>query len=342
MNFALIENFHQKWRDILVIGKTIERDNKKYHIVGMTLADEAELYIIEPYIESENSSKPKKSTRSLRGRLREQEQKEYSYLHCRDFYFGDERLQVQGGQGGSLEFSTEDYGLIQVFFDMMSAGWTIPEWLKDADWNSLQLVTLKIADIEKLPAYSPKMPITIKHRPDPVCHILEKTVTLQVGKSRSFSFIDNYGDKVWCHINNVTLIDVWKDAEEQLRTVEQSGRFSPEQLQQAKKHTYDALEQNCLKGMCYVGVEYECSKELNLVFYSKQYLNSKPETHRGSSTFFLMRLKPDKEIGTHNLPLRGFVIATPVSPDTVTVPAELFQYFEKAVEWTETIPGTSK
>ena len=50
MNFALIENFHKKWRDILVIGKTIERDNKKYHIVGMTLADEAELYIIEPYI----------------------------------------------------------------------------------------------------------------------------------------------------------------------------------------------------------------------------------------------------------------------------------------------------
>ena len=342
MNFALLEDLHQKWRDILVIGKTIERDNKKYHIVGMTLADEAKLYIIEPYTESGNSNKPRKGVYSLRRTLREQEQKEYSYLHCRDFYFGDERLQVQGGQGGTLEFSTEDYGLIQVFFDMMSAGWTIPEWLRDADWSTLQLVTLKIADIEKLPEYSPKMPITIKHRPNPVCHILEKTVTLQVGKSRSFSFIDNYGDKVWCYINNVTLMDVWKDAEEQIKTAELSDRFSPEQLQQAKKYTYDALEQNCPKGMCYVGVEYECSKELNLVFYSKQYLNSKPETLRGSSTFFLMRLKLDKETGTHNLPLKGCVIATPVSPDTVTVPVELFQYFEKAVEWTETIPGISK
>lgn len=337
MNFAFLEDFHKKWRDILVIGKTIERDNQKYHIIGMTLADEAELYIIEPYMESDNSHKPKKGARSLRRTLREQEQREYSYLHCSDFYFGDERLQVQGGQGGSLEFSTEDYGLIQVFFDMMSAGWVIPEWLKDADWNSLQLVTLKIADMEKLPAYSPEMPIAIKHRPDPVCHILEKTVTLQVGKSRSFSFIDNYGDKVWCYINNVTLMDVWKDTEEQIKTVERSDGFSPEQLQQVKKHTYDALEQNCPKGMCYVGVEYECSKELNLVFYSKQYLNSKPETHRGSASFLLVRLKPDKETGTHNLPLRGFVIATPVSPDTVTVPAELFQYYERAVEWTETI-----
>ena len=36
-----------------MIGKTIERDGKKYHIVGMTLADEAKLYIIEPYSEQE-------------------------------------------------------------------------------------------------------------------------------------------------------------------------------------------------------------------------------------------------------------------------------------------------
>ena len=55
------------------------------------------------------------------------------------------------------------------------------------------------------------------------------------------------------------------------------------------------------------------------------------------ASFLLMRLKPDKETGTHNIPLSGCVIATPVSPDTVTVPAELFQYYEKAVEWTETI-----
>lgn len=335
MNFSSLENFHQKWRDILVIGKTIERDNKKYHIIGMTLSDEAKMYIIEPYMETE--SKSRKGVRTQRRTLKEQEEKEYSYLHCREFYFGNEKLQVQGGQGGTLEYSTEDYGTIQLFFDMMSAGWTIPEWLKDVDWESLQLVTLNIADIEKLPAYSPEMPITIKHRPDPVFHILEKTVTLNVGKSRSFYFTDSYGDKVWVHINNVTLIDVWKDAEEQLGAAGLADRFSPEQLRQAKEHTYHALEQSCPKGMCYIGIEYECTKDLSLVFYSKQYLASRPEVHRGSAAFFLMRLKPDKETGTHNLPLRGCVIQMPVSPDTTKVPAELFQYYERAVEWTETI-----
>ena len=53
MKFQYLEGFHKNWKDILVIGRTIERDDKKYHIVGMTLADEANLYIIEPYSEPE-------------------------------------------------------------------------------------------------------------------------------------------------------------------------------------------------------------------------------------------------------------------------------------------------
>lgn len=335
MDFSFLEGFHQQWQDILVIGRTVERDNKKYHLLGMTLADEAKLYVIEPC--ENDKRKVRKGVRTQRRSLKEQEVKEYSYLHCRDFYFGNEKLQVQGGQGGPLAYSTEDYGAIQLFMDMMSAGWVIPEWLKDTDWENLQLVTLHFADTDKLPEYLPGMPITITHRPDPVCHILEKTVTLNVGKSRSFSFTDNYGDEVWVHINNVTLIDAWKDAEEQLAAVESDGRFSLEQMRQAKEHTYRALEQSCPKGMCYVGVEYECTKELSLVFYSKQYLSSRPEVHKGSADFFLMRLKPEKETGTHNLPLKGCVIHMPVSPDTVKVPAELFQYYEKTKEWTETI-----
>ena len=56
MKFLYLEDFHKIWNDILVIGKTIKRDNKKCHIIGMTLADEAKLYIIEPYNEPEDYS----------------------------------------------------------------------------------------------------------------------------------------------------------------------------------------------------------------------------------------------------------------------------------------------
>lgn len=335
MNFLFLEGFHQKWKDILVIGKTIERDNKKYHIIGMTLSDEARLYIIEPYIESKNTTR--KGIYNQRRVLKKQEKIDCCYLHCSTFYLGNEKLQVQGGTGGSLTYSSDDYKTIQLFFDMMSAGWVIPEWLKNEDWNNLQLVTLNISHIEKLPKYSPDIPITIIHKPEPIQHILEKTVTLNVGKTSSFYFMDNYKDKVQCYINNVTLIDVWKHTEEQLSDPKLLERFLPDELQQAKEHSYKALEQNCPKGMCYIGIEYECSKDLNLTFYSKQYLKSCPETHQKSSSFFLMRLKPDKEIGIHNFPLKGCVIQTPVPPNTFKIPAELFLYFEKVETWTETV-----
>ncbi len=335
MNFSILSDCHKEWQDILVIGKTIERDGRKYHILGMTLSDEAKLYIIEPYDKQEPIAR--KGIRNHRRILKEHEGRSCCYLHCSDFYLGDDRLQTQGGMGWCLECSSEDYGTIQLFLDMMSAGWTVPEWLKDTDWADLQLVTLNIANMEKLPGYSPDMPISITHSPDSTQHILEKTVTLNVGKSHSFSFTDDCGDNVQCHINNVTLIDMWKNTEEKLSNPKLAERFSPEQLEEARKHSYDALEQCCPKGMCYIGIEYECSKNYDLVFHSKQYLTSRPETHQGSSHFLMMRLKPDQETGTHGLPLKGCVIQTPVSPDTTKIPAELFLFYEKINEWTETI-----
>lgn len=335
MEFSFLEGFHTKWHDILVIGKTIERDNKKYHIVGMTLSDEAALYIIEPYNEPERRTR--RGVRNQRKTLKEYEDIECCYLHCSEFCLGGETLRVQGGTGGCLKYSVEDYGTIQLFFDMMSAGWTAPEWLKNEDWDNLQLISLTIDGMKKLPKYSPEMPITITHRPDCIQHILEKTVTLTIGKPRSFCFVDNYGDEVRCYINDVTLIDVWKNTEEQYNNSKLEERFTPEQLEQAKKQIYEALEQSCPRGMYYIGIEYECTKDINLVFYSKEYLKSCPESHSGSSSFLLMRLAPDKETGIHNLPLKGCVIQTPVSPDTYKIPAELFLYLEKQKEWTETI-----
>lgn len=66
MKLLYLEDVHKMWDDILVIGKTIERDDKKYHIVGMTLADEAKMYIIEPYSEPENCRNKIKGVRTQR------------------------------------------------------------------------------------------------------------------------------------------------------------------------------------------------------------------------------------------------------------------------------------
>ena len=340
MKFLYLEAAYKNWQDILVIGKTIERDNKKYHIVGMTLDDEARLYIIEPYNDPESAGYKRKGTRNQRKIMKEHggsKVSKDSYLHCSDFYLGVQRLQVRSGSAGPLRHSTENYEEIQLFLDMLRAGWIIPEWLKNEEWDNLQLVTLDIADVEKLPEYSPEMTVIIKHRPSFIEHIVEKTITLNVGKSHTFSFLDNYGDKVQCYVNNVTLIDVWKDTEEQFKNPKYTENISEEQLQAIKKECYEALQQSCPAGMCFIGIEYECSKDISLQFYSKEFLKSYPETHNGKATSLFMRIKPDKEKGTHNLPLRGSVIQTAVSPDTSKIPAELFLYLEKTDEWEEKV-----
>lgn len=134
--YGYLQNVKTNKGDILVIGKTIERDNKKFHIVGMTLGDEAELYIIEPYNEPENDGNRKMGVcnqrKILKGNTGSEVSKD-SYLQCSEFCLGNQRLQVRSGSGGSLKYVTENYEVIKLFFDMLHAGWIIPEWLKNEE-----------------------------------------------------------------------------------------------------------------------------------------------------------------------------------------------------------------
>lgn len=335
MQFSWLEDVSKKWKDILVIGKTIERDGKKYHIIGMTMEEAAKLYIIEPYEEQKRRNLKKKRTQRLI--LKEQEIEIIRYLHCREFKIGNKKLCVQGGCGGVLR--PENYEEIKLFLDMMDAGWKIPEWLRNEDWEGLQLVTLEIASLKRLPKYSPDMPITIKHDLGFEKHLLKraKSMMIEIGKPLSFQFTAHDGEKVQCHINNVMLIDVWEDARKQFSDAKYRERFTEEQLREIESNYYEVLSQNCPKGMYYIGIEYECSRDIQLQFYSKDFLESYPESHNGSAAFLMMRLKPDKKTGIHGLPLKGYAIDTPFAKDTTKVSVELLFYMEKTAAWEECV-----
>ena len=227
--------------------------------------------------------------------------------------------------------------MLQLFFAMLRAGWRIPPWLECADWGNLQLVILEIAQQKELPHYSPEMQITIRHRAAYIRHLLEKTVTLQVGKSRSFCFMDEAHNPVQCYINAVTLIDPWQAMQDQLARLAAAGKASPEQLRAAEQQCAAALAQSCPKGARYVGIEYECSRDISLQFYAKAYLKASPPSPKGQDAFLMMRLTPEQKTGNHGLMLRGCVLQTPVPPDTEKIPAEAFCYFEKTEAWEETV-----
>ena len=155
----------------------------------------------------------------------------------------------------------------------------------------------------------------------------------------SFRFTAHDGSKVQCHINQVTLVDVWAEARKSFGDEELRKRFTEEQLREMENSYYQVLRQNCPEGMCYVGIEYECSKDISLQFYERAFLDSYPESRSGSATFFVMSVKPDKKTGSHGLALRGTDIAVPVPPDTTAVSVELLFYMERTEAWEEVIDG---
>lgn len=324
--------YWDKWNEILVIGRTIERENNKYHIFGITIDEEAKLYIIEPYREIEEQ-KPRRK-QNQRTMLRMQHGEEACYQNCRKIYFGNKKLLVFGASSTCLKYT--EY---EIIFDLMDAGWNVPEWLKYEDWGQLQLVTLELESMNKLPKYTLDMLIVIKHQPMSKKHILKKTktVTLRTGKKSAFSFMDSYGDRVQCYINDVALIGVWKDTQDRFDDSRYREHLTQEQIEQMKTSCLEVLEKNCPKGKYFIEFEYECSKEINLQLYTKEYLNSNPESNNGSSTSLIMMTKSDKKLGTHSLPLMSSVLQTPVQAEVKEVKVELVYYMEKVNAWEEVI-----
>ena len=51
----------------------------------------------------------------------------FTLLQCQ---LGGESLHIQGGTASPMKYGLQDYGTIQLFLDLMTAGWKIPRWLK--------------------------------------------------------------------------------------------------------------------------------------------------------------------------------------------------------------------
>lgn len=151
---------------------------------------------------------------------------------------------------------------------------------------------------------------------------------LQVGKESEIPFSLEDGSSGICYINRVYPIDVWQENEERFKDPRYLEIVTKEELEKHKESFFEGLAQDCPRGMCYLGIEYECTLNGNLVFYDRSFLERKPEENRGSARIMMMLLKPDEPYGKHRLAQHGCVIQTPVFPDIKQMEAELFYYME--------------
>lgn len=246
-------------------------------------------------------------------------------------------MEIQDGTADALNDAAQMAEHLPLFLDMIRAGWKIPDWLKQMEWENLKLVTLHIRSVKKLPVCSPDTPVTLHYRPDSILHLLEKSLTLHLGQKKSFSFVDERGEQIFCYLNNISFLDIWNISEKKFLDPNIIKHYSPKELESIKTSYYQTLEQDCPKGMHYISIEYECTKDIQLNFYDKAYLKSSPKKHTPSTGSIGILVHPDQKTGDHHLPLKTAVIKTPYSPDTSAVFAEVFSYYEPVAPYEETI-----
>ena len=348
MTFEFLQQARVEFDEIQAIGKTVERAGRYYHIVGMTRhGNVAQLYILQ----EEEKRKEEKQKENFEKNCDNRKKRPYSnrelmkMVRCGNYFDTVLSICVAGQEiAASGSACTECLGTINenyenafLFYEMMKAGWKLPQedLFRQMEFSKIWMETISFRlGCEKLPDWG-EGKVVLRHRRGDRRYLLEQPICLRIGQEDEVEFsLDGYRNEI-CYIQKVYPIDVWETLEERFRDPQVLERFGEEELQQMKNNFFNGLEQECPKGMCYLGIEYECTRKGSILFYAKAFLEEQERPHCGSTRFLV--IKPDEPVGNHGLPLHGCVIQVPVSLKIKQMDAELFQFIEPVPEWEETL-----
>lgn len=244
-----------------------------------------------------------------------------------------------------------DLGGYYLMEKLADAGWRLPsehvffrqDWEKQPIWL---MHCSFVCPAEELPDLA-WTKVSVTWQSYPVWYQIEQPVRLVMGDvaedvdgQTKLAFTirgqDGAAQEGICYINRVGLQDIWKEEEQRFADPEYQKKMlehlSQEEFEELKQSSLEMLEQICPRGMCFPVVEYECTLDVSLEFYTQDYLNAQPKNCATSITY----MQSAKEaFGTHGLRLRSHVLQSPVPPDTQEVFAELFQAIQAIPEWTE-------
>lgn len=339
MNFEMLYEYMEQNRydEVQMIGKYAFLQGKLCYFIAVIRQDtKMRLLLLTQAALPEEPKKRRAGTmrQSLRDAARDHT--DLSLVQIRKIKIGDLEFQSIEASSGSLH--ADDHEHLLLLADLVRAGWRMEKHSAffQKEWNGLEL---EFADC-KFECPSGKLPqlgqaqifLTWDDRVDN--YLVEKKINLQVGdhaaQSVAFPYTDADGNRqeAQCYIARVFLTDLYQEQEERFHDPEYVKRLqeymTPEEIEQNKKQVLELLEQNCPRGMCFAIVEYECTGNLTLDFYTCEYLSARQKTAKGSASFMLFHSRPDQENGVHGLRLRHSVMQTPVAPDTLEIQAELF------------------
>lgn len=316
MNFWALE-LHPD-RKIFPIGKTVYKDDYPddwlRYIVGFSYEDGVKLHVIERYVE-------RKEEKTYRDSIKNSLLSEYPQLE--KVIVGDDVFRADSSVCYPMKYCQD----ISLFYEFINGGLEIPEELKYEDWEHLALYSYYI-ECEKMPESCND--IELVYRKKPKYSFVEWEIPLKIGEPYDFS-LESGGRTIQCYINNVHLLDFFDEIEKQCSDPRVIEAYSAEQIAEMKRKAIEAAEEHCSRDMRYAVIEYECDDDSFLNFDFTSHLNEEIKVIMGDSTSFtfIMSAKPDKEYGTHGLPLKAAVIQHPVPESVTEISVELFYIFSK-------------
>lgn len=336
MNFEWLQAIEQEMQfdEIRIIGKRAGLEEKPCYIAALLRrGDQLQVCIFK------QENMPAYGTRenTMRASLREQAHMMES-LNLQALIIDGERLMGKSGTGYYLQNSGPEAAVLLA--RLMQAGWQMPQdsVFYHMDWDQIMIM------VYGLDGTYPKIPDISQARmsvlwmaeyrnyllEQPFCLVVTDGEEMETKQQVAFEIPAPDGTKQEgvCYINRVELVDVWQEWEEKYADPayqKQALQYvSAEEFEETKRMLFETLGYECPRGMFYIGISYECTLDVSLDFYSREYLDSPQKICGQRASFLLTHSKPDSETGSHGLKMQAAVIRVPVPYDTKEIQAELF------------------
>lgn len=344
MNYEQFKYYYEEmaWDQVQVIGRDVTYQKKPYHLLAVTKKEEnMHFYLLEMATKNQMEGWEEEDeeylqeytgkdwrTKSNREQLIESLQSETSpFMNVEKIIVGGVELAVESISSG--ECIPGDETLI-LFSQMAAAGWSLSETspFYQLEWQQMAITKISFeGENREMPKFEGKIRVCFGSSIQEF--LTEQPFLAKVGEEQQFSFLSEQGKEITCYINSVQIYDIWKREQERFADEEYHQKMlehmTEEEFTQMKDMFWQTLEETCPKGKCFMTVEYECSQDVTLMLYAKEYLDTIPEPMSSASALFFGS-KSSKESGSHGYPLHTSVIQYPVAPEVQELELELFSF----------------
>lgn len=336
MNIRYLNELLCNTEEIAVIGKNAEIDGVICNVMGVVRNGlQLRLLILQydenfqQHVEEDEASfcnipyKPE-SNREILSRKRQNDTANPFWTVCKVF-IGEREFEVHGAENHRLNMQNWDDVLL--LSEFLRNGWQ-PAGIDFQSIDMLFLTGLELdGEYTAIPDFGENPALHFSMRSDSVPYFVEQPITLTVG--------GEYHDKLWFKelsddkehwfmINRIYLSDMWAEIEKTFNDPRIQEQMTREQIAQAKSDFEEKFLEICPRGMLFPVIEYECEEDISLQFYTKDYLDAEP-VNRNTGIGFIVR--PENPTGILGLKLKAAIVQDPVTANTVSIEAELFQYF---------------